>query len=1103
MFVVDPVTRTPIPTWTPRPHPDQTWDSILASPVRLSQTVISPDTAEQVTRLAVLGLNIASYTNWSPDGKQFIAILPPYGIGLYDAQTMDLIRFIDIDVDQISALSNDWTLLATRADDDAIKLWDVLAEQELHTFGKQSAPVDKLALSPDGNLLALRYHSHPQSLSTINVWNIVTGRKVCTFSFEDYSSKLPLVFSPDGTLLASGIKGRTIKLWKILSGELDKDLTLENFFRVNSLAFSPDGRYLAVGGQIVSSPHDDAVSVWDVASGRKLHAYSNYYTADSVIFSSDGTLLAARSPESVRVWSVSNETEVFVNDSSIPPGDVSFSPDGKLLASGFFQWEIATGREVFTVTDKVFFGIDALHFSHDENLLTSVSGRKTIAQWAIPTARLLHMTQGGFNTGVHCSAFSPGKTILAWGPGKGKIELRRVPTGDLVKIIPTNAACQGNSAFSPDGKLLAVSTSHTVEVWDLVTGDMLYSFLQDIPLGMRGVAFSPTGRLLASWLRDGSIKLWEVSTGNEIFTPPGFPSDTTTATFSPDGTLLAIGLESGTVRLWDVVTMQELEVFSGHSDYVTVIEFSPDGNLIISGSKDETAKLWDISTGYEIHTLDGHHAQVDVLTFSSDGALLASAGSDTISLWGIPLTSGPFRPESIPTSIPDAPTGVISGVIIDASTGLPISGANVTTDPPTASITTDAEGKFLISDVPPGHHTIVATKHGYVSQDTKITIAASETATANFNLLSLMTPPTPPSLITSTMPPVMITPTLSFVLSGTLVPQPKVAISSQNVEQLVHLAHIVEDTIGRVDRLQGQIWPWGTVSGQIAWSPDSELFAISSSHGVYLFDVQRGQIRFIESNRTVVCLAFSPDGTLLVYGVIDGRIMGLEMPAGDEIFSLPAHTKWVKDLAFSPNGTLLVSVGGDKRIKFWDVSTMREVDALSAEPDDVPGLAFSTDGALLASTTKHNAVTLWETLTRRENHTFYTLSPGRYAMVNNLAFSPDGTLFATATGGTIKLWKVGTWQQVHTFSSHVDSVESVAFSPNGALLASVGWWDGNVRLWEVATGREIGILQQRPFVFDVAFSPDGTMLAVGMNGAVSLWGVSSTSPGIPLPASDE
>ena len=124
-----------------------------------------------------------------------------------------------------------------------------------------------------------------------------------------------------------------------------------------------------------------------------------------------------------------------------------------------------------------------------------------------------------------------------------------------------------------------------------------------------------------------------------------------------------------------------------------------------------------------------------------------------------------------------------------------------------------------------------------------------------------------------------------------------------------------------------------------------------------------------------------------------------------------------------------------------------------------------------------------------------TLGGGGSA-VSAAAFSPNGTTLAFGGGFSwvnIELWDVATLTNIDTFEGHRSNVLSIAYSPDGTLLAS-GSYDGTVRLWNVATGRNIATFKAAGEVPSVAFSPDGTIVAAGTSsGVVELWAVPSTA----------
>jgi hypothetical protein len=117
---------------------------------------------------------------------------------------------------------------------------------------------------------------------------------------------------------------------------------------------------------------------------------------------------------------------------------------------------------------------------------------------------------------------------------------------------------------------------------------------------------------------------------------------------------------------------------------------------------------------------------------------------------------------------------------------------------------------------------------------------------------------------------------------------------------------------------------------------------------------------------------------------------------------------------------------------------------------------------------------------------------GHGSHVNSVAFSPNGTLLAIGSDDTtIKLWRVSDGAFVRTLAGHTSSVNSIAFSPDGTLLVS-GSSDRSVRLWRVSDGTLVRtFIGHTDWINSVAFSPDGTLLVSGSSDrTVRLWRVS-------------
>ena len=232
----------------------------------------------------------------------------------------------------------------------------------------------------------------------------------------------------------------------------------------------------------------------------------------------------------------------------------------------------------------------------------------------------------------------------------------------------------------------------------------------------------------------------------------------------------------------------------------------------------------------------------------------------------------------------------------------------------------------------------------------------------------------------------------------------------------------------------------------VAFSPDGTL-ARAGPHGVILWDAAaRREIATLQQAGSR--LAFSRDGTLLAVVSSDGPIALWDVRDRSASGTLEGHTSLL-DLEFSPDGTLLASgsrdlgPGDDVSVRLWDVAGREQIATLAryGKGGEVGSVAFSPDGKTLASGLwPDNRVTLWDVETREPIAAFEGV---------RAVFSPDGAVLACFTMGVIKLWDLATGKELATLANEYWSTE-LAFSPDGAMLAAGAWSPGTITLWDVS-----------------------------------------------------
>ena len=580
-------------------------------------------------------------------------------------------------------------------------------------------------------------------------------------------------------------------------------------------------------------------------------------------------------------------------------------------------------------------------------------------------------------------------------------------------------------AFSGSGKLLAsASWDGTIRFWDARNGRPRGHPIRAYQAALTGIAFSPNDRLVASAGRDGTLRLWEVRSRRPYGEPLGGHSKAVNAVaFSPDGKLLASAGDDGTARLWEVRSGRSHgRPLKGHRGAVQDVEFSPDGTMLATAGVDNAVRLWDVVSGQARgKPLRGHGDDVWGLTFSPDGRLLATASADkTVRLWRV--SSG--RPYGRPLKGHDDAVWEVAF----SPDGKLLATASVDK---TLRLWDVASGRP--ADQPLRGHTNTV-KDVKFSPDGKLLASAGWDSTVRiWDVAETVSISRPLTGHTGEVQAVRASP------DGKL-------LASASVDGTVRVWDLpFGESHGPPLRGHG-----GEVN-VLAFSPDGRLLAAGSSDGsARLWELPsfRPLGPPIRAHRAPVYgVAFSPNGELLATASVDKTVRLWDVVSGQPQGSpLEGNEEGVNQIAFSPNGKLLASAGGDQTVRLWNVGSRRPSGRpLVGHKDEVLGVSFNGRGNLLASASADGTARLWAVSSRRL--VGRPLS-GHTGSVWDAAFTPDGDLLATASAdGTVRLWDVHS-QQAHGYplSGHAGEIYSLTFVRNGRLLATAGA-DQTVRLW--------------------------------------------------------
>ena len=377
--------------------------------------------------------------------------------------------------------------------------------------------------------------------------------------------------------------------------------------RVDSLTYSPDGKLLA------SSTCNHTIKLWDASSGQLQQTLEYSDDLMSVAFSANSKLLGLGLHNGdIQLWCVAlGQLQQSILGHQKPIASMAFSPDGKLFAS--------SARD------------------------------RRIKLWDITSGELqLRRTLTGPSLVVDSVAFSPTNSDLLLSSSQDSIiQLWNLVSGEVRQPINLSGQAVSPVSFSPDGNLLAFSTTK-----HLVLQDVASNKARHFNVGHSGfvwvVVFSPDGKLLASGDSDGKIKLWDVTSGQPLLRRTlSTVSDVHLIAFRSDNkTIASNSLKDYTIQLWNIDSKEELQHLSTkHSPRANELIFSPDGKLLASVLENMSIKLYAI-TLEQIQLQQTFKAQrtskakgpdsAPPAAFSPNGKLLAyGSGRGPIKIWSL------------------------------------------------------------------------------------------------------------------------------------------------------------------------------------------------------------------------------------------------------------------------------------------------------------------------------------------------------------------------------------------------------------------------------------------------------------------------------------
>jgi WD40 repeat protein len=582
--------------------------------------------------------------------------------------------------------------------------------------------------------------------------------------------------------------------------------------------------------------------------------------------------------------------------------------------------------------------------------------------------------------------------------------------------------------------------------------------LRDSPLGP--TAYSPDGRLVAVAV-GSQIQLRDAGTFELRRTVDGTAGDISALSFSPDGALLAAGAQDDPlIRVWQTSDAQPFSQLSGHDGWIRSLAFAADGRLV-SGGSDMTVRLWTVADGRLLQTFTGHSDMIGQVAVAPDGRRIASVSRDgTLRIWDPVSGVGTVRftvPAAADEAVPAWLTGLAWHPAGDQMAVGSVNGniylidAADTVTPP--RVLSGHRGWIVIRGLaysPDGRRLASAGLDGELRLwDTAAGATTATLREQGYRLLGLSWSADGSSLVTSSDVGGRVV--VWDAAAGTLLGHAQVTQGAVATVAFAPDGSLLSSGIGGVLRIHAADGSSRTALRsvaplrQAAVFVDNDLVAVIGDEGsLGLFSLsgqQEPRVVPLAAGAQAVSVAAASGSGLLAVGFADGRIDIRRISDLTLAAELDVLTTAVDELVFSSDGMQLAAVAnGDGSVPqavIWrhtTAATPVEL-ALGSGTAALTGLAFSDDAVRLYATAVDGGLRVWTAQDGREQLRI-TADP-TYGWFSDLLFLADQQLLAVATAsGSLLFYRPADLLLIREVTLESGSIMTIGASADGRRIVA-------------------------------------------------------------------
>lgn len=851
-----------------------------------------------------------------------------------------------------TAMHPNGQLAATGSQDGFIRFWQLpLVAPKVLPAQKQ--PITAVALSPNGQILATA-----SADNSIVLWNMANGQQLRPLTGHT-AAVTSLAWRADSAALVSGSVDKTARIWTAGDGK-QTSLFDQHGADVRSVALTPTGDQVFTGGS------DNVIKQWTTADLKLAKEFKGHAGAvNSLVLSKDAaTLYSGAADSTIKTWTVAAGTEARSINHGAAVASIALNADGTKLASAGADnlvklWNAADGAAAGVLTGHAG-AVSAVSWTGDGLRVASASADGTLRLWD-PAGPLLQTYRAGKGALQSLSVAADNKTLITAG-AEAQVH---IVTAAAVRALAGHTGAVQALAFNPAGdRLLSGGADKTVRAWNTADGAVATQYAGSTE-AVTTVKYTADGlRVIASGA-DRQVRIWNAADGVAGPVIPQ-PAVVRSLAASVDLSKLAVAGDDGIIRVWDLLQAKELETFTGHTGVIHSLAFAADNQTLYTGGADKSVRQWTVTAQ---RVIVAHEGKANAVAFNADGSALLSAGDDKlIKMWqptGMAVRQFAGSPAAITSLAVRADSGQVAGAIADNSVML-----------------------------------------------------------WNFDA-------TPFAAMPKIALPAGIT---------------SVRYSADNLKLAVSTGDAHVRVFNPADGRLLQDLPQASATAAVAFTPDNKSLLVGGADNSVKL-VPYSLLRLIVGHEgPVTSLAYVPQAEQLLSGGADKTVRLWNLADGAAVRAYPGHTDVVTQVALTPDGATVLAAGQDKTVRTWKTADAAPLVTLT-HAAAVRSIQVSADGLRVATSGDEALARVWDLAAGKELQFF----PGHTAAVPAIALAADGRSVVTASHD--KTVRVGTLSTTRVIAAHPMQTTGIALTPDGALTLSSGD-DKILKLWD-ATGKMI------------------------------------------------